>query len=391
MSKNSKLLIVAIAVVILIIIALVLNMPKEKTITENIEEEKHVEDTFSDKTETIEGAQTTEKTKLTLDDVILLSKKKDLTFNDFDRFDYTEIGSGLYIRHYEIDSLFSLLIGGLNTDGTPMYFYLRANNPNREFIEIRESDVVDFIRESKLNREIYAEVKRYGEGFSTGEDNIKCYDFQKLKFDIFPSNNTLTVYGWQMFEEFEVVDNDLDMTSGQFTQTALTFEKKGDEYSLIEAWYPVDGPEYEEDIRKNFPKEIFEEAIDFGKYGKILEMNCYNQAIQESRIDPYSIIEKYLNAIYSKSPESSSPQIYIDNSPYEHSMLLSYGEYTLRHCFSRFESGEENELNSMIMALICEEILQYKNINIPFSVSDKANAKEWFDSIAEIEVIKKYR
>lgn len=51
------------------------------------------------------------KEKLTLEKLIDLShKKQDLSWNDFDRYDSKEIGSGLYILRYEIDERYCLLI-----------------------------------------------------------------------------------------------------------------------------------------------------------------------------------------------------------------------------------------------------------------------------------------
>lgn len=55
--------------------------------------------------------------KLTLNDVKKLAKKGNgLSWKDFEKFSYVETGSGLYIRLYEIDEMFSLSIGGTNLD-----------------------------------------------------------------------------------------------------------------------------------------------------------------------------------------------------------------------------------------------------------------------------------
>lgn len=86
---------------------------------------------------------------LTLDDVTELSEKGDkLSFGDFEDFLYTETGSGLYIRHYPIDEMFYLLIGGVNTE-TPLYIYLQANDPESSVIDIRRGDVRAFIDECR--------------------------------------------------------------------------------------------------------------------------------------------------------------------------------------------------------------------------------------------------
>lgn len=93
--------------------------------------------------------------QLTLDEVLELSKKgEDLVWADFRGFAYTEIGSGLYIRRFEIDEEFDLIIGGHAMPDTgaevPLYITLRASaKPGwalGESVEIRTGDTEAFIR-----------------------------------------------------------------------------------------------------------------------------------------------------------------------------------------------------------------------------------------------------
>lgn len=87
-----------------------------------------------------------EKTQLSLDRVIELSKKgNELSWDDFEEYTSTDIGSGLYIRLYEIDVNFNLLIGGGGTDQTPMYIRLEKKDNQEQFIDIRTDDVGAFI------------------------------------------------------------------------------------------------------------------------------------------------------------------------------------------------------------------------------------------------------
>ncbi len=87
-----------------------------------------------------------EKRPLTLNDVITLSEKgEDLTWADFEHFNYIETGSGLYIRVYEIDEMFSLMIGGTFPDEDAWYMYLTANDGEDHRIDIREGGVSDYI------------------------------------------------------------------------------------------------------------------------------------------------------------------------------------------------------------------------------------------------------
>ncbi len=90
--------------------------------------------------------------KLTLNDVKKLAKKGNkLLWKDFEKFSYVETGSGLYIRLYEIDKMFSLSIGGTNPDKKALYFYLSASDGQEEMIDIRTGDVEVFIEEHKDN------------------------------------------------------------------------------------------------------------------------------------------------------------------------------------------------------------------------------------------------
>lgn len=86
-----------------------------------------------------------ETDKLSLEKVIELSKKgKELSWEDFEKYDSIDIGSGLYIRRYDIDENHYLLIGG-SIDEKPMYIYLvKANNSNN-YIDIRIDNISDFI------------------------------------------------------------------------------------------------------------------------------------------------------------------------------------------------------------------------------------------------------
>ena len=88
--------------------------------------------------------------QLMLDDVVRLSKKGSaLTWDDFAAYRYIETGSGLHIRVYEIDAVYSLWIGGGSMDDAPMYIYLRkTDGENERRIDIREGGVEDFIAEN---------------------------------------------------------------------------------------------------------------------------------------------------------------------------------------------------------------------------------------------------
>ncbi len=97
--------------------------------------------------------------KLTLETVCKLSEKgENLTWEDFEEYDYIETGSGLYIRAYDIDNNYRLMIGGGHPDSPPMYIYLICRKTAYQKIDIRYDDVKSFIAESS---EIKEGTKRF--------------------------------------------------------------------------------------------------------------------------------------------------------------------------------------------------------------------------------------
>ncbi len=93
--------------------------------------------------------------KLTLEKVFELADEKDgeLTWTDFEGYGYRVTGFGLYIRSYEIDDRFNLLIGGGSTEEKPMYVRLGVDNGKDwmidDSIEITDEGVIDFIEKYK--------------------------------------------------------------------------------------------------------------------------------------------------------------------------------------------------------------------------------------------------
>ena len=79
---------------------------------------------------------------LTLDDVVFLAEKGDsLTWGDFENYDSQEVGSGLYIRQYPIDELFSLGLSGQwdpASEDVPDRIVLSARDGTGEVVDLRD-------------------------------------------------------------------------------------------------------------------------------------------------------------------------------------------------------------------------------------------------------------
>lgn len=83
---------------------------------------------------------------LTLDDLKLIAKKGDsVSFEDFVPYDGQEIGSGLYIMSYQMESPYSVLVGGV-PGKKPMYVNL-YDNKTQKHIDIRQENIEEFIQE----------------------------------------------------------------------------------------------------------------------------------------------------------------------------------------------------------------------------------------------------
>ncbi len=99
-------------------------------------------------------SETSEQPKpaLQLSDVTALSGKGEaLSWADFEQYNCIETGSGLYIRLYPIDEMFTLSIGGAGPESEPMYIYLSAKDGTDEYIDIRTGDVEEYIRQHQDN------------------------------------------------------------------------------------------------------------------------------------------------------------------------------------------------------------------------------------------------
>ena len=93
------------------------------------------------------GASRTEvERQMTLKDVRALAEKGEaLTWGDLEDFAYTETGSGLYIRIFEVEGGYTLAVGGglPNAEDLPMYAHFSAGEA--AYIDLRTGDLEAFL------------------------------------------------------------------------------------------------------------------------------------------------------------------------------------------------------------------------------------------------------
>lgn len=93
------------------------------------------------------GCNASNTNNLTMDKVKELAKKGDeLTWSDFEAYDGNDIGSGLIIISYQINSDYFVLIGGVGKDVKPMYIRLVKGDDMDEYIDIRYENIDSFIK-----------------------------------------------------------------------------------------------------------------------------------------------------------------------------------------------------------------------------------------------------
>lgn len=118
--------------------------------------------------------------RISLNDIIILSQYGyDLHWSDFEDYSYMEIGSGLYIRVYEINEMYELRIGGTDTDSDPMYIYLALADDLDTRIDIRDGGVTEFLEQNNqadtdtTNHDLQLQLVLPKHQFEAGEP-IEC-------------------------------------------------------------------------------------------------------------------------------------------------------------------------------------------------------------------------
>ena len=328
--------------------------------------------------------------KLSLNDVIVLSQKGyDLTWSDFEQFEYTETGSGLYIRVYEINEMYELWIGGSWIDKAPMYIYLSLADDLDTRIDIRDGGVTEFIgadhSEVLLAKAINEAILAENEP-SKPDGLYHCASFVLLDQEeisgtpvVGSSDHTklVTVYGLALHQGFGYSGGTFHDAAGSHIAVAITFEVVDGKYVLKEYWTPRDGTYYVQDIRDKFPDEVEDEVLDTQKYILAQKQECYDQAIRYGGVDTYSAVEHLFEVIESSPTPSSRPADYIDAHPIEYRELMYYGDYTLQYIFSKFHlEGNQTGLRGHLMRIVLDELAPEAQLRL-YAETGQAYFDEW--------------
>lgn len=330
--------------------------------------------------------------KLTLSDVIELSRKgTTLSWKDFDGFYYNETGSGLYIRVYDINSKFSLWIGGSSIDKEPMYIRLKINTASEDYIDIRTENVSAFINKHQgdlLDDAIsQAILARYGSDTSDGLIHVESHVLLATEGGDTLDNPPYTLKAYlmvmyQSYSSYGYPEQPLQEVGGGHIPTVLTFRvDAGWNYILTEYWEPRDGSYWSSDIKAKFPKDVVKDAMNTQKYVQQQIQECERKAREylEKNGSADKEIAGLFNTIESSPAPSSVPADYIKEHRKEYDTLIEYGEYTLRYCFGEFLKGGQTGLHGQIMAIVCRDTIEKLGESIEDN-SLQGSGQDWFDS-----------
>jgi len=275
------------------------------------------------------------KANLTLDDVITLSAKgEDLTWSDFEQFQYTETGSGLYIRVYEIDETFSVWIGDGKLTGIPMYIRLKLNDGDA-YADVTKDDVATFIATHGAlfgnPRSYYTDIAWPAALSAAAKENIRL---DKDRFvNIRHGYDGQTI--WVQFPG--ITDDGWDDRSVE-----VTLVRGGDgEYSVMEEGIYIIS---QQEIQKNLAISQIQNDI-----------RCLEEIIEAN-------------------PEKYAMDIPRDSNAYEN--IFRYGDaLVLEYIFSEFLAGEQTDLHGFVLWQVMIDCLN-ENEKIAY---DAENGQDYFD------------
>ena len=188
--------------------------------------------------------------------------------------------------------------------------------------------------------------------------------------------DTVTVYLMALYQVYSFPGGVIQEVGGSHIPAALTFAADGaGGCRLVEYWMPRDGSYYVPDLRKRFPAEIAEDALDTQKYILSQKQDCYAQAVESGRVDTDTAIKGLMDIILSSPAASSAPMDHIEAHPVEYWELAYYGDSTLEYCFGEFLKGGQTDLRGGIFQAVMDRLLEEERIS-----GETASGQVYFDA-----------
>lgn len=335
-----------------------------------------------EKEEVVTGLPVTNTAKkpLTLDAVKELSKKgEELSWEDFEGYDFIETGSGLYIRVYDVEGKYSLIIGGSWIAEKPYYVCLRGIDTPYIDVDIRYGDIDGFLKKLESPKDFI-------------KDEAKALDKESaLKKGYFVIDED-ELYGgetsWQIFLERVGGGGGAEMTVAHFIgddayldllrydEEKYTLHEYSDEagYSSSEYKYmrPLLGTENGKsvvffvltdsliltynDVRQSFISSDLDSItkIPF----KWLGFTTYAKNSKESA---RQLIEKDIRLMAEEIAKNggvqSNPYSYTEKSPEQYKALCAGGGEAVEYIRDIIENSSDDGLVEYILASAASDIL----------------------------------
>lgn len=228
------------------------------------------------------GGSTETYQKLTLEDVVVLSQKGyDLKISDFERFDYTPTGSGLYIRKYDLDGQFGFMIGSTAAEDEPLYFYLYLMADPEQRIDIREGGVAAFLEDHGITAPLENAIteaileRNSGNRYPDKPDGLICTEAHYI-FGLETKSGTplagqtnhmeeTTVYLQYVYHRYSCSQAEMNRVAANATPAVLIFTYDPESgYTLKSFREPNGGENYAQELRNVFPEELADKILDPG-------------------------------------------------------------------------------------------------------------------------------
>lgn len=322
---------------------------------------------------------------LTLEEVIALSQKgSELSWDDFAPYTYEVTGSGLYIRAYPVNELFSVWIGGGETTEPPMYIYLRTNTEPADRVDIRTEDISAFLekhRDDLLEAALSAAILNQNGGGSAAPGEFPCESHVILATEAggpatSGQTTVTTVYALVLFQTYTYYDGELATSRGSYIPAAVTFRvSAAGGYTPEEYWTPGDGSDYAKDIRGRFPGAAAQAALAAQDYIESLQKESDAKAAAYFvGTDINGEIAALLQTICAEPAAASAPNAYLEAHQTEYEALVRYGDYTLRYLFSEFLKGGQTGLRGHVMRAVLDDLIGGEALS-----ADTKTGQEYFD------------
>ena len=198
-------------------------------------------------------------------------------------------------------------------------------------------------------------------------------------------SGVVTAYTLVHYASYDVSEQGLTDRSGGHIPTVFHFDVGEDgTYTLTGYEQPRDGSYHLKDLERLFgelSREAVEAALDTQRYVVSQIQNCYDQAVRQSGLETYSVIDGLFEKIMAEPDVSSAPMNYLtaDHLPIvEYRELIYYRDYTLNYIFDQFLRGGQTGLKGHLMRIIMDDLIGNE------CLSDKgANGQEYFDAWKE--------